>query len=138
MKKIVLLFALLVMAMGMQAQTADKVAVDTESTEPVYTLVEKQAEFVGGMKAMMTFISENIKYPSASLENKSQGRVLVKFIVNSDGALQNLEIVRGSGDEHLDNEALRVIGSMPKWKPALQGGKPVRSYYTVPVIFKLR
>ena len=136
MKKIVFLFAFWVMVMGAQAQTADKVAVDTESTEPVCPFVEKQAEFVGGMRAMMTFISENIKYPSASLENKSQGRVLVKFIVNSDGALQNLEIVRGSGDEHLDNEALRVIGSMPKWKPALQGDKPVRSYYTVPVIFK--
>ena len=89
------------------------------------------------MKECMKFLSNNIKYPQISQENGVQGRVIVQFVVNSDGSIVDAQVVRGV-DPYLDKEALRVIGLMPKWKPGKQRGKAVRVKFTLPVMFRLQ
>ena len=84
----------------------------------------------------MQFLSKNIKYPVNAQKNGTQGRVTVQFIVNADGSISNIGIIRGV-DPELDGEAVRVISTMPNWKPGTQKGKPVRVKYTVPVMFRL-
>ena len=91
----------------------------------------------GGMAGLMQFLSKNIKYPTIAQENGTQGRVTVQFVVNKDGSIVDAKVIRGV-DPYLDKEALRVIGTMPKWKPGMQRGKPVRVKYTVPVMFRLQ
>ena len=104
---------------------------------PVFEVVESMPEFPGGgMTAMMQFLSKNIRYPVNAQKNGTQGRVTVQFIVNIDGSISNIGIIRGV-DPELDGEAVRVISTMPNWKPGTQKGKPVRVKYTVPVMFRL-
>ena len=104
---------------------------------PVFEVVESMPEFPGGgMTAMMQFLSKNIKYPVNAQKNGTQGRVTVQFIVNADGSISNIGIIRGV-DPELDGEAVRVISTMPNWKPGTQKGKPVRVKYTVPGMFRL-
>ena len=113
------------------------IIVEEEPEEPeVFMVVEDMPEFPGGTAALMQYLQKNIKYPAICRENNIQGRVLIQFVVNRDGSIVDPEVVR-SVDPHLDKEALRVISSMPKWKPGLQRGKPVRVKFTVPVNFKL-
>ena len=85
----------------------------------------------------LKFLGKNIKYPTISQENGVQGKVIVQFVVNKDGSIVDPVVVR-SVDPYLDKEALRVIKTMPKWKPGKQRGKAVRVKYTVPVTFKLQ
>ena len=104
---------------------------------PVFEVVETMPEYPnGGMPGMMEFLSKNIRYPVNAQKNGTQGRVTVHFVVNADGSLSNIGIIRGV-DPELDGEAVRVISAMPKWKPGMQKGKPVRVKYTVPVMFRL-
>ena len=136
MKKIVFLLSVLFLSLAAQAQSvenADSVAVE----ETVYQSVEEQPEFPGGMKALMKYLADNVKYPRVSRDNKSQGRSTVRFTVNADGSISDAEIVRSTGDMYLDREALRVISEMPKWKPGKQNGKPVRVKFVLPVGFRL-
>ena len=95
-------------------------------------------EFPGGQQALFKFLSENVKYPVIAQENGIQGRVICQFVVNRDGSIVDVEVVRSAGDASLDKEAVRVIKSMPKWKPGKQRGKAVRVKYTLPVNFKLQ
>ena len=105
---------------------------------PIFEVVEHMPEFPdGGMSALMEYLSKNIKYPTIAQENGTQGRVTVQFVVNKDGSIVDAKVIRGV-DPYLDKEALRVIGTMPKWKPGMQRGKPVRVKYTVPVMFRLQ
>lgn len=85
----------------------------------------------------MSFIAKSIKYPVVAQENGIQGRVTCTFVVNRDGTIVDAQVVRGI-DPALDKEALRVINSMPKWKPGKQRGKPVRVKFTLPVTFRLQ
>ncbi len=85
----------------------------------------------------MQYLSKNIKYPTIAQENGVQGRVIVQFVVNKDGSIVDPVVAR-SVDPYLDKEAIRVVSSMPKWKPGMQRGKPVRVRYTLPVAFKLQ
>lgn len=104
---------------------------------PVFEVVETMPEYPnGGMPGMMEFLSKNIRYPVNAQKNGTQGRVTVQFIVNTDGSISNIGILRRV-DPELDGEAVRVISAMPKWKPGMQKGKPVRVKYTVPVMFRL-
>ena len=113
------------------------IIVEEEPEEPeVFMVVEDMPEFPGGTAALMQYLQKNIKYPAICRENNIQGRVLVTFIVNKDGAVVEPEVVK-SVNPSLDKEALRVISTMPKWKPGSQRGKPVRVKYTVPVNFRL-
>ncbi|WP_291527771.1 energy transducer TonB [Bacteroides sp. UBA939] len=116
------------------------VAVVEEEPEEqtIFEVVEEMPEFPnGGMAGLMQFLSKNIKYPTIAQENGTQGRVTVQFVVNKDGSIVDAKVLRGV-DPYLDKEALRVIGTMPKWKPGMQRGKPVRVKYTVPVMFRLQ
>ena len=105
--------------------------------EEIFMVVEQMPEFPGGMAELMKFLSKNIKYPTIAQENGIQGRVIVQFVVNQDGSIVDPVVMR-SVDPYLDKEALRVISTMPKWKPGMQRGKAVRVKYTVPVTFRLQ
>lgn len=105
--------------------------------EQIFQVVEQMPEFPGGMAECLKFLGKNIKYPTIAQENGIQGRVIVQFVVNRDGSIVDPVVVR-SVDPYLDKEALRVIKTMPKWKPGMQRGKAVRVKYTVPVTFKLQ
>ena len=111
---------------------------EEEEEEVIFVVVEKMPEFPGGQQALFKYLSENVKYPVIAQENGIQGRVICQFVVNKDGAIVDVEVVRSGGDPSLDKEAIRVIKSMPNWKPGKQRGKPVRVKYTVPVNFKLQ
>jgi protein TonB len=108
-----------------------------EEEEEIFVVVENQPEFPGGQAAMMKFLSENIKYPVIAQENGIQGRVICNFVVERDGSITDVQVVRGV-DPSLDKEAVRVIQSMPRWKPGMQRGKPVRVRFTLPVVFRLQ
>ena len=112
--------------------------VEEEEEEVVFVIVESMPEFPGGQQALFKYLSENVKYPVIAQENGIQGRVICQFVVNKDGSIVDVEVVRSGGDPSLDKEAVRVIKSMPKWKPGKQRGKAVRVKYTVPVNFKLQ
>lgn len=105
--------------------------------ETIFQVVEVMPEFPGGMAECLKFLGKNLKYPVIAQENGIQGRVIVQFVVNRDGSIVDPVVVR-SVDPYLDKEAIRVIKSMPKWKPGQQRGKAVRVKYTVPVTFKLQ
>lgn len=102
----------------------------------IHVVVERMPEFPGGEAAMNQFISRNIRYPVIAQENGIQGRVVVQFVVNTDGKIVDVEVVRGV-EESLDKEAVRVVKAMPPWNPGRQGGKNVRVKYTLPIRFRI-
>lgn len=104
--------------------------------EPGYN-VEEMPGFPGGDVALLKYISEAIKYPEDAVNNGIQGRVTLRFVVASDGSVKRVEVLRGI-DPLLDEEAIRVVSSMPKWKPGKQNGKAVPVWFSVPVTFKLK
>ena len=136
MKKTILLLCVLFLALGAQAQSVDNVN-SNAAKESVYDQVEVKPEFPGGMPALVKYLQENIKYPSAALAEKAQGKAFVRFVVEKDGSITNTEIIKSSGNIYLDKEALRVASNMPKWKPGMQQGKPVRVFFMLPISFKL-
>ena len=107
-----------------------------EETEEIFVVVEQQPEFPGGNTAMMKFLGDNIKYPVIAQENGISGRVITNFVVEKDGSITDVQVVRGV-DPSLDKEAIRVIQSMPRWKPGKQRGSAVRVRFTLPVVFRL-
>lgn len=110
--------------------------VEQDDDDRIYEMVEENAEFPGGEQALMKWLSEHIKYPSICQEQGVQGRVTVSFVVNRDGSIVDVKIVR-TPDPNLAKEAERVVKEMPKWKPARQGNKSVRSRFNLPVMFRL-
>jgi periplasmic protein TonB len=104
--------------------------------EPVIS-VEEMPEFPGGIAVLLKFIAENLKYPAEAIENNIQGRVIMKFAIMADGSVSRIEILRGI-NPLLDEEALRVISLLPKWKPGRQNGKAVPVWFTVPVTYQLK
>lgn len=105
--------------------------------EKIFVAVEQPAEFPGGQAAMMKWLSNNIRYPESAQQNGISGRVVVKFVVEKDGSIGSPQIVKGV-DRDLDQEALRVVKRMPKWQPGKNNGQPVRSYFNLPVTFRLQ
>ena len=106
--------------------------------QKIFEIVENAPEFPnGGMVALMQYLNKNIKYPPIAAENGVSGRVTVQFVVNKDGGIVDAVVLKPL-DPYLDKEALRVINAMPKWKPGMQRGKPVRVRFTVPVQFRLQ
>ena len=102
----------------------------------IHVVVERMPEFPGGEAAMNQFINRTIRYPVIAQENGIQGRVVVQFVVNTDGKIVDVEVVRGV-EESLDKEAIRVVKAMPPWNPGRQGGKNVRVKYTLPIRFRI-
>lgn len=114
-----------------------EVDIETETNDSeAFDVVEKMPEYPGGMEGLMKFLQENIHYPEAASKAGIQGRVLVNFIVERDGRISNVHVVRKVNDD-LDAEAVRVIGAMPNWTPGMQKGNAVRVKYTVPISFRL-
>lgn len=105
-------------------------------SDKIYDEVEELPAFPGGEVALMRFLSDNMKYPKVARESGIQGRVVVQFVVGSDGSICNAKVIRGI-DPYLDKEALRVVSVMPRWKPGMQKGKPVSVQYTMPLMFRL-
>lgn len=102
----------------------------------VFVAVEKQAEFPGGIQALMQWLSMNVRYPEDAMKNDVQGRVIVKFVVNPDGSISDPTVLKGV-ETSLDKEAVRVVRAMPKWIPAENQGQKVASYFNIPISFKL-
>ena len=113
-----------------------KESVTQEVEEKAYTVVEQMPQFPGGETALLNNISKNLVYPKIAQENGIQGRVIVRFMVNKDGSISNIQIVR-SLDPTCDKEAIRIIKSLPKFIPAKQNGVNVAVWYTLPITFKL-
>jgi len=103
----------------------------------VFTIVEEMPAYPGGDAKLYEYLGKNIKYPQIARESGIQGRVFVNFVVEPDGSVSNVKVMRGIGGG-CDEEAVRVIKTMPKWKPGKQRGKAVRVTYTIPVVFKLQ
>lgn len=112
------------------------VATDMNDNPLNFRVVEKLPEFPGGMVEFMKWITRNLRYPQAAQQKKIQGRVMVGFIIGKDGSVSELKVVK-SADPLLDQEALRVMRLMPKWKPGEDKGKPCLTYFCIPVNFKL-
>ncbi len=116
---------------------SSEVDIETETNDSeAFDVVEKMPEYPGGIEGLMKFLQENIHYPETASKAGIQGRVLVNFIVESDGRISNIHVVRKVNDD-LDAEAVRVVGAMPKWTPGMQKGKAVRVKYTLPISFRL-
>lgn len=115
------------------------VEIDEEEEEeaPIFFIVEDMPEFPGGELGLKKFIANNVNYPTIARENDIQGKVFVRFAVTATGKVDKVQIVRGV-DPLLDKEAIRVVKSLPKWKPGQQRGKPVSVWYTVPINFQLQ
>jgi TonB family protein len=145
MKKIFLLFVLLLTSIVSNAQVQDSEqliqqpkAVEESPQEETFVIVEKMPEFPGGQAALMQYLNSKIKYPEECRKMGVEGKVFVKFIVDATGNIINVQVLRGVVDgKLLEKEAIRVVESMPNWKPGTQGGKAVSVYFTLPISFKL-
>lgn len=107
-----------------------------DKQEKVFDVVEVMPQYPGGIPQMMKFISSNIKYPKDAIKKGMQGAVVVQFVVEPDGSVSNVHVVR-SVFPSLDTEAVRMVKAMPKWSPGMQNGKPVRVRFNVPIRFSL-
>ena len=105
--------------------------------QEIFQIVEEMPSYPGGEQKLMEYVAKNIKYPQIARETGIQGRVFVGFVVEPDGSVSNVKVLRGIGGG-CDEEAMRVVKSMPKWKPGKQRGKAVRVSYMLPVNFKLQ
>ena len=105
--------------------------------EKIYQLADKMPEFPGGVKGLMTYIAKNVKYPNIARENNITGKVYVRFVVRSNGQVDDVSITRGV-DPAIDKEAMRVVKTLPRWKPGKQRGKAVNVWYSVPINFRLQ
>jgi protein TonB len=117
-------------------EPVQEVVKDEGDGNKIFNFVEQSAEFVGGTEALYKWINRNIKYPPSARRMGIEGKVTVKFVIEPDGSISNVDVLKGF-DGACDKEAMRVISIMPKWKPGKQGGRAVRQAYVLPVTFKL-
>lgn len=115
----------------------DEVRAYHKDTTTIFTAVEQQAEFPGGMSAFAKYLQDNLKYPEAAQKANVEGKIYIQFVINTDGSVENFEVLKSTENESLDNEALRVLKSIPKWVAGKQSGKNVRSRFTIPINFQL-
>lgn len=109
---------------------------DTTVRKETFQYVEQMPEYPGGTVSMQAYIRQTLKYPEAAQKKGISGKVYIKFVVDIDGTITDAYVLKGIG-EGCDEEALRVVNAMPKWKPGKQNGRPVRVLFTLPVNFKL-
>ena len=131
MKKLIILSLMAVF--GLTTVSAQKTVVAEKNQQ----VVEQMPEFPGGIKALLDYLCQNVKYPADAEKQKIEGRVIANFVVETDGSISNVEVFRPVFPS-LDAEAVRVLSAMPKWKPGMQSGKVVRVKYTVPISFNLK
>jgi TonB family protein len=131
---------LLILACARNTETKDEISkgqIINDEGSNIFTVVEQMPEFSGGKNAMFKFISKNIKYPEEAIKQEISGRVFVTFVVEADGEITNIELLRGIGGG-CDEEAMRVISIMPKWKSGYQRGVSVRVRFNLPIKFVLK
>ena len=133
MKKLIMMS--LMAMLGLTTVNAQKTVV-AQKNQQVFDVVEQMPEYPGGMQALFEYLGQNLKYPEDAKQQKVEGRVIAIFVVETDGSISNVEVVKPVFPS-LDAEAVRVLSGMPKWKPGMQSGKVVRVKYTVPINFSL-
>jgi protein TonB len=133
MHKILLILLLLISGTAFSQQLTEM----DPKKDDTYISVEEMPVFPGGNDSLMTFIRRILKYPQHASVNAIEGKVLVGFIVDKSGKVRDVELKRSSGNKSLDDEALRVVRSMPIWKPGIQDDKPVNVSYVLPLVFRL-
>ena len=134
MKKLIMMS---LMAMfGLTTVSAQKTVV-AEKNQQVFDVVEQMPEYPGGIQALFEYLQQNVKYPEDAVKQKIEGRVIATFVVETDGSINNVEVVKPAFPS-LDAEAVRVLSAMPKWTPGMQSGKAVSVKYTVPISFNLK
>ncbi len=126
-----------VMVSYAQIERSSEAVKYADESHQVFQVVEQAARFPGGFDKMNKFLSDNIKYPEKARKDNVQGRVMLSFIIETDGSISDVKVLRGIGKE-CDAEAVRVIKSMPKWEPAKNKGKKVRQEFVLPVTFSLQ
>ena len=136
MRKVLFCLALFFLCHYMAMAQSNEGQVKDIQVEKVYDVVEMPPAFPGGQAELLKFLSAQVRYPKEAIEQGIQGRVIVKFIVEKDGSISNVEVLRGV-DPLLDKEAVRVVSSMPIWRPGRYNGQNVRVRYNVPVNFRL-
>jgi periplasmic protein TonB len=140
MKKILLTIIASVFLLAAKAQSSEIQSSDIQVAAPdydkVFTSAEKTPEFPGGLTGFNNYLARTIRYPSDARAGNIQGRVIITMIVEKDGSLSNIKVVKGVYPS-LDNEAIRVLKISPKWNPAMQNGHLVRFSYATPISFKL-
>ena len=133
MKKLLLMS--LMTLFGLTMVSAQKTVV-AQKNQQVFDVVEQMPEYPGGPSALIEYLSQNVKYPEDAKQQKIEGRVLATFVVETDGSVSNVEVVKPAFPS-LDAEAVRLLLAMPKWTPGKQNGKVVRVKFTVPISFNL-
>lgn len=124
------------LVMALMAFAFNFSSASAQNDKEVLDVVEQMPEYVGGISALMRYLSEHVVYPSEAQAHGIQGRVICTFVINADGSVSDAKVAK-SVDPLLDNEAIRVISTMPKWNPGKHHGKPVRVRYTIPITFRI-
>jgi len=132
MKKIFFFLLLAFASVSLKAQKNDSVTI----TNDIFTAVEHEPEYPGGMNEFYKYLAQTIRYPAEDRKNRVQGKVFISFIVEKDGSLSDIKAMRAPSAS-LGAEGIRVVSGSPKWIPGTQNGKKVRVQYTVPISFKL-
>ena len=133
MKKLIMMSLMAIF--GLTTVSAQKTVV-AQKNQQVFDVVEQMPEYPGGPSALIEYLSQNVKYPEDAKQQKIEGRVLATFVVETDGSVSNVEVVKPAFPS-LDAEAVRLLSAMPKWTPGKQNGKVVRVKFTVPISFNL-
>jgi len=133
MKKLILM---LLMAGGCLMTANAQKTVVSQTNQKVFDTVEQMPEYPGGMQAMIEFLQTNMKYPEDAAKQKVEGRVMVQFIVETDGSISDVHVAKQVFPS-LDAEAIRVVQAMPKWTPGKEKGNVVRVKYNLPIVFRM-
>lgn len=129
-----LLFSFILIATSFTLSAQENVKEQKDSAAII--IIEENPEFPGGMVEMYKYISKNLKYPEKAKKDKIEGKVIVTFVIETDGSISNVEVFEGIGGG-CDEEAVRIVKKMPKWKPGKQKGKAVRVQFRLPIMFIL-
>ena len=133
MKKLILISLMAVC--GLMTAHAQKTVV-SQTNQKVFDAVEQMPEYPGGMQAMIEFLQTNMKYPEDAAKQKVEGRVMVQFVVETDGSISDVHVAKQVFPS-LDAEAIRVVQAMPKWTPGMDKGRVVRVKYNLPIVFRM-
>ena len=112
-------------------------AQEVKEKDNVFEFVEDPPTFIGGEEALSNYLAKNITYPKEAKEKGIGGKVYLTFVIDNEGSVIDVKVIRGAGNTSLDEEAVRAVKNMPKWKPGKHKGKAVRVQYTLPIVFKL-
>ena len=134
--KTISFFAVLLMVFVFTSNVNAQVDKSDKDSEKVYTVVDKEAEYPGGIEAMNRFLAQNIIYPTLAKQKNIHGKVLISFIIEKNGSISNIKVIKDIG-EGCGEEGMRIVKLMPKWKPAQQKSEPVRQQFVLPISFQL-